>query len=77
MDKEELANKAVQFKLSGKYNCCQAVMQALKEEVNVDEDTLIKLGSGFAFGMGTGRNSSYRRRNLFIGAVLFQCVSLV
>ena len=48
MDRKELA---VYYKHNG-YNCSQAVLMAYKDILNLDEDTLKKLGSGFGVGMG-------------------------
>lgn len=42
---------AMNYKQSG-YNCSQAVLKAYKDVVNLDEDTLNKIGSGFGVGMG-------------------------
>ena len=50
---QERAEKAAEYKLSGEYNCCQAVAKALADTVSVDEATLQKLAAGFAAGMGT------------------------
>lgn len=51
MNREDIANKAVDLKLHG-YNCTQAVLLALKDECNLDEDTLKNLGGSFCAGMG-------------------------
>ena len=48
MDKKELG---VYYKHNG-CNCCQAVILCYKDILNLDEDTLKKLGSGFGVGMG-------------------------
>jgi C_GCAxxG_C_C family probable redox protein len=48
MDRVE---KAVEYKHSG-YNCCQAVTKVLADLIDVEEDTMEKIGSGFAAGMG-------------------------
>jgi len=59
------SEKAAELQESG-YNCCQSVVEALsgeiemeekekekeKEEIKVDKETLHKLASGFAVGMG-------------------------
>jgi len=34
------------------YNCCQAVMLALKDDVKQSSDELISLGAGFGLGLG-------------------------
>ncbi len=48
MDKKELA---VELKHSG-YNCAQAVLCAFKDELNMSEEELKKIGAGFGVGMG-------------------------
>ena len=48
MDKRELA---VDLKHNG-YNCCQAVLCAFKDEVDIPEETLKKMGASFGGGMG-------------------------
>ena len=49
MDKKELA---VEFKHNGK-NCAQAVLLAFKNELNMSEEELLKLGAGFGVGFGS------------------------
>ncbi|WP_294428463.1 C-GCAxxG-C-C family protein [uncultured Treponema sp.] len=49
---EEKAETAAQFKLSGQCNCCQAVAKVFADTVNVSEENLHQLASGFAAGMG-------------------------
>ncbi len=49
---QERAEKAAEYKLSGEYNCCQAVAKALVDTVSIDEASLKKLAAGFASGMG-------------------------
>lgn len=48
MNKQELA---INFKHSGN-NCCQAVLLAYAEELQLPEELLKKLGAGFGLGMG-------------------------
>lgn len=48
MDKSEYA---VELKHSG-YNCCQAVLCALKEEAGMTEEELKPIGAPFCAGMG-------------------------
>lgn len=48
MDKKE---KAASLFKSG-YGCAQAVLLAFADEMDLDEDTLAKLGSSFGGGMG-------------------------
>lgn len=57
--------KAVQYKHNG-CNCCQAVLMAYADVLNLDENTLMTLGSGFGAGMGTMQGSC----GALIGAVL-------
>lgn len=49
---QERAETAAQYKLSGQYNCCQAVTKALSDTLDADEATLQKMSAGFAAGMG-------------------------
>ena len=44
--------KAVEYKHSGN-NCCQSVLLAFGDKLDLPEETLKKLGSGFGAGMGT------------------------
>ena len=48
MERKELA---VQLK-HNRHNCCQAVLCAFADEVDMSEDLLRKLGAGFGIGMG-------------------------
>ncbi len=43
--------KAVEYKHNG-YNCCQAVLEAFSDELELSEDQIRTLGSGFGIGMG-------------------------
>ena len=36
----------------GRCNCAQAVLKAFEDKLPVDADTLMKLGAGYAAGMG-------------------------
>ena len=45
------AERAVELKHNG-CNCCQAVLLAFADQVNVDPETLRRLGAGFGIGMG-------------------------
>ena len=47
----ERADKAVELKHNG-CNCCQAVLMAYADELNVPEETLKKMGAAFGAGMG-------------------------
>ena len=49
MNREELA---VNYKHNGK-NCCQAVLLAYKDILNMSDDELLKLGAGFGVGFGS------------------------
>ena len=48
MTKTELADQ-LHMK---KYNCCQSVLCALADKVDVDEQTLFRMGEAFGLGMG-------------------------
>ena len=49
---EERAAKAAELKATGACNCAQAVLTVFADQLPLDEDTLMKLGGGFAAGMG-------------------------
>ncbi len=51
MTTEERMELGTKFK--GEMNCCQAVIKAFADTVDVDESTLMRLASGFGSGMGT------------------------
>ncbi len=53
MNIKERAEKAVQLKLSGGYNCSQAVTAALADETSLTEEQLKQISAGFCAGMGT------------------------
>ena len=46
--------KAKEYFLEG-YNCCQAVLLAFSDILDIDAETLKKAGSGFGGGMGRMR----------------------
>ncbi|WP_026527878.1 C-GCAxxG-C-C family protein [Butyrivibrio sp. VCD2006] len=48
----ERANKAVELKTSGKYNCAQSVAVSLADETGLTEDQLRQISAGFCAGMG-------------------------
>ena len=48
----ERANKAVELKTSGKYNCAQSVAVSLADETGLTEDQLRQVSAGFCAGMG-------------------------
>ena len=52
MNIEERAAQAAAWKATGQCNCAQAVMKAFEDKLPVDADTLMKLGAGYAVGMG-------------------------
>ena len=52
MDINEVAKIAVEFKQQHGCNCCQAVLLALKDQVNMSEEELRRLGAGFGLGLG-------------------------
>ena len=49
---EERAEQAAALKAMGACNCAQAVLTVFADELSLDEETLMKLGGGFAAGMG-------------------------
>ncbi len=49
MERKELA---AQYKQSG-MTCAQAVMKAFEPELGLDDETVMKITTGFGFGMGT------------------------
>lgn len=48
----ERAEKAVQLKTSGGYNCSQAVTAALADQTSLTEEQLKQVAAGFCAGMG-------------------------
>ena len=50
---EERAEKAAGLKMSGRYNCAQAVSAALADETPLTEQQLCQITAGFCAGMGT------------------------
>ncbi|MCR4897003.1 MAG: C-GCAxxG-C-C family protein [Lachnospiraceae bacterium] len=52
MTLEERAEKAVALKVSGGYNCSQAVTAALADQTSLTEEQLKSLAAGFCAGMG-------------------------
>ena len=48
----ERAEKAVQLKLSGGYNCSQAVTAVLADQTSLTEEQLKQVSAGFCAGMG-------------------------
>ncbi|WP_026664972.1 C-GCAxxG-C-C family protein [Butyrivibrio sp. FC2001] len=52
MTLEERAQKAVELKTSGRYNCAQSVTVALADETGLSEEQLRQISAGFCAGMG-------------------------
>lgn len=52
MNLSERAQKAVELKTSGGYNCSQAVTAALADQTPFTEEQLKNLAAGFCAGMG-------------------------
>ncbi|MCR5669694.1 MAG: C-GCAxxG-C-C family protein [Butyrivibrio sp.] len=48
----ERAQKAVELKASGMYNCAQAVTAALADQTELTEEQLKQVSAGFCAGMG-------------------------
>ena len=48
----ERANKAVELKLSGGYNCSQAVTAVLADQTSLKDEQLKQITAGFCAGMG-------------------------
>ena len=63
MNIEERAAQAAAWKATGQCNCAQAVLKAFEDKLPVDADTLMKLGAGYAAGMGTPRISKELLQN--------------
>ena len=51
-EKEKIIETAVNYKRSGRYNCAQAVLIALKDDAGLSSEELLSIGSGFCAGMG-------------------------
>ena len=66
MTLEERAAAAAGWKAEGKCNCTQAVLKAFADRLPVDEETLMKLGAGYAAGMGCMESTC----GALIGAVM-------
>ena len=52
MTLSERAEKAVELKTSGKYNCAQSVTVALSDQTKLSEEELRQISAGFCAGMG-------------------------
>lgn len=66
MNIEERAAQAAAWKATGQCNCAQAVLKAFEDRLPVDTDTLMKLGAGYAAGMGCMESTC----GALIGAVM-------
>ena len=66
MNIEERAAQAAAWKAAGQCNCAQAVLKAFEDKLPVDADTLMKLGAGYAAGMGCMESTC----GALIGAVM-------
>ena len=66
MNIEERAAQAAAWKAAGQCNCAQAVLKAFEDKLPVDTDTLMKLGAGYAAGMGCMESTC----GALIGAVM-------
>ena len=62
----ERAAQAAAWKATGQCNCAQAVLKAFEDKLPVDADTLMKLGAGYAAGMGCMESTC----GALIGAVI-------
>lgn len=63
---EERATAAAELKAAGKCNCTQSVLKVFADKLPMDEDTLMKLGAGYAAGMGCMESTC----GALIGAVM-------
>ena len=52
MTLSERAEKAVELKTSGNYNCAQSVTVALSDQTKLSEEELRQISAGFCAGMG-------------------------
>ena len=66
MNIEERAAQAAAWKATGQCNCAQAVLKTFEDKLPVDADTLMKLGAGYAAGMGCMESTC----GALIGAVM-------
>lgn len=66
MNVEERAAAAAELKATGKCNCTQAVVKVFEDKLPIDEETLMKLTSGYAAGMGCMESTC----GALIGAVM-------
>lgn len=66
MTMEERAAQAAELKATGQCNCTQSVLKVFEDRLPVDADTLMKLGAGYAAGMGCMESTC----GALIGAVM-------
>lgn len=52
MNIQERADKAVQLKTMGEYNCSQAVTAVFADQTSLNEEQLRQIAAGFCAGMG-------------------------
>lgn len=52
MDKQQIIEKAITLKKSGRYNCAQAVSCAFAGELGLNEESLYHTSNSFGVGMG-------------------------
>ena len=52
MNIQERADRAVELKMSGAFNCAQLVTAALADETSLTEEQLKQISAGFCAGMG-------------------------
>ncbi len=52
MNIQERADRAVELKMSGAFNCAQSVTAALADETSLTEEQLKQISAGFCAGMG-------------------------
>ena len=59
---------AIKYKHSG-YNCTQSVLMAYKDKLNIKEEDILKLSSGFLLGMGNmkGTGGALIAANMLLG----------
>lgn len=65
-DIEKRSNLASELKASGKCNCTQSVLKAFEDKLGLSESDFMKLGAGFAAGMGCMESTC----GALIGAVM-------
>ncbi|MCR4898119.1 MAG: C-GCAxxG-C-C family protein [Acholeplasmatales bacterium] len=62
--------EAIKYKHSG-YNCTQSVLMAYKDKLNIKEEDILKLSSGFLLGMGNmkGTCGALIAANMLLGVL--------